>query len=77
VRLTAKECAALRMFARPSPHRARPSPHRSYAGIHGRTLHALERKGLIAPSPRGRSLTPTGRAELHVPNIFDDLFKGE
>ena len=71
-KLTAKERCALAEFAK-------PVGKHDYNKLHGRTIHALERKGLIACSDRkpGRQLTAAGRAELVVPDVFDDLFAKE
>lgn len=65
MKLTATERRSLRAYART----------RSWANVHGRTIHALERKGLIGFIRGRRNITPTGQAELVVPDIFDDLFE--
>jgi len=67
-RLTAKEHRALTELAK-------PVGQRDYARVHGRTIHALERKGLFGVNGKpGGALTAAGRAELaKVPDIFDDL----
>ena len=68
MKLTAKERHALAELAK-------PVGRRDYSHVHGRTIHALERKGLFGHNGKpGGALTATGRAELAVPNIFDDLF---
>lgn len=59
--LSAKERRGLELFAKRGSHWARD--------VHGHTIHALERKGLI-----GFVHGPAGEAALVVPNIFDDLF---
>jgi len=64
VKLTANERRGLREYAKT----------KSWTSVHGRTIHALERKGLIGMIRGRRGITPSGRAELAVPNIFDDLF---
>lgn len=67
-KLTAKERHALRELAK-------PVGKRDYSRVHGRSIDALERKGLFGCNGKpGGALTPAGRAELIVPNIFDDLF---
>lgn len=45
--------------------------------VHGRTLHALQRKKLIEGRGKGGGwrLTPAGRAQLDVPDVFADLFE--
>jgi len=55
---------------------AKPNGQRNYSGVHGRTIHALERKGLYGfeGKCRWRRVTAAGREELKVPDIFDDLF---
>lgn len=71
VKLTAKERHALAELAK-------PAGTRDYSRVHGRTIHALERKGLFGCRHDGKpggALTPAGHAELIVPNIFDDLFE--
>ena len=72
VMLTAKERHALAELAK-------PVGKRDYSRVHGHTIHALERKGLFGHinGKPGRTVTPAGRAELVVPNIFDDLFTKE
>ena len=68
VKLTAKERHALAELDR-------PVGKRDYNGVHGHTIHALQRKGLFGSNGKpGGALTPAGRAELVVPDIFDDLF---
>jgi hypothetical protein len=64
VKLTATERRGLRAYART----------RSWRNVHGRTIHALERKGLLGFIRGRRDITPAGHAALVVPNIFDDLF---
>jgi hypothetical protein len=64
VKLTATERRGLRAYART----------RSWTNVHGRTIHALERKGLLGFIRGRRDITPAGHAALTVPNIFDDLF---
>ncbi len=55
---------------------AKPIGQRDYSTIHGRTIHALERKGLLGiEGSDSRCVTAAGRAELAVPDVFDDLFK--
>lgn len=71
VTLTANERRALAEFKKPKV---------DWDKVHGHTLHALERKKLIEGNPGNRPgwcLTAAGRAELAVPNIFDDLFDKE
>lgn len=69
MKLSAKEHRALAVFAK-------PTGQRHYGNVHGRTIHALERKGLVGYIRGGRQLTPAGIRELAaVPNIFDDLFE--
>lgn len=54
----------------------KPIGQRDYSTIHGRTIHALERKGLLGlEGSDSRCVTAAGRAELAVPDVFDDLFK--
>lgn len=68
MKLTAKERHALAELAK-------PVGQRDYDHVHGRTIHALERKGLFGVNGKpGGALTAAGRAELEVPNIFDGLF---
>jgi hypothetical protein len=68
LKLTAKERYALAELGK-------PVGQRDYSRVHGRTRHALERKGLFGSNGKpGGSITPAGRTELVVPNIFDDLF---
>jgi hypothetical protein len=56
---------------------SKPVGQRDHSAIHGRTIHALERKGLLGFDWRTdrRDITSAGRAELEVPGMFDDLFK--
>jgi len=71
VKLTAKERHALAELAK-------PVGKRDYSRVHGHTIHALQRKGLFGSNGKpGGALTPAGRDELVVPNIFDDLFAQE
>jgi hypothetical protein len=71
VKLTAKERHALAELAK-------PAGRRDYSRVHGRTIHALERKGLFGGNGKpGGVVTPAGRAELTVPDIFADLFAKE
>lgn len=71
VKLTAKERRALAELAK-------PVGRRDYSRVHGRTRHALERKGLFGSNGKpGGALTPAGHDALVVPNIFDDLFAKE
>jgi hypothetical protein len=68
VKLTANERRSLAEFAKPEV---------DWDKVHGRTLHALQRKKLIEGKPGnqpGWQQTAAGRAALAVPNIFDDLF---
>ena len=70
MRLTRNERRALAEFSK-------PSGKVDYGKVHGHTLHSLQRKKLIEGRPGnqgGWRLTAAGRAELFVPNIFDDLF---
>ena len=68
-KLSPKERHALAEFAKPRGRRA-------WSSMHGRTIHALERKGLIGIAiDHVRTITPAGEAELRIPNIFDDLFE--
>ena len=68
VKLTAKERHALAELAK-------PVGKRDYSGFHGRTIHALQRKGLFGSNGKpGGALTPAGHAALIVPDIFEDLF---
>jgi len=54
----------------------KPIGQRDYSTIHGRTIDALERKGLLGlEGSDSRCVTAAGRAELAVPNVFDDLFE--
>ena len=67
VKLTAKERHALAELSK-------PAGQRDYARVHGRTIHALQRKGLFGNNGKpGGALTPAGRAALAVPDIFADL----
>ncbi len=59
--LTANERRALAEFAKPKV---------DWSKVHGNTRDSLQRKKLL----QGHTLTDAGRAELAVPNIFDDLF---
>lgn len=61
VKLTANERRALAEFAKPKI---------DWNKVHGNTRDSLQRKKLLD----GHKLTTAGRAELVVPNIFDDLF---
>jgi len=71
VKLTANERRALAELSK-------PVDKRDYSRVHGHTLHALQRKGLFGSNGKpGGAVTPAGRAELVVPNIFDDLFAKE
>lgn len=71
VKLTAKERHALAELAK-------PVGTRDYSCVHGHTIHALQRKGLFGSNGKpGGAVTSAGRAELVVPNIFDDLFAQE
>ena len=71
VKLTANERHALAELAK-------PVGKRDYSRVHGRTRHALERKGLFGSNGKpGGAITPAGRAALAVPNIFDDLFEAK
>ena len=67
MRLTKIELRALRLF--------RDQYARAFSRVHGKTIHALERKKLLGG---GRRLTAAGREALappaSIPNIFDDLF---
>jgi hypothetical protein len=66
MRLTKKELRALRLFRDQYAH--------AFSRVHGKTIHALERKKLLGG---GRRLTAAGREALapaSIPNIFDDLF---
>jgi hypothetical protein len=66
--LTANERRALTELAK-------PVGKRDYSRVHGITRHALERKGLFGQNGKpGGAITAAGRAELVVPDIFDDLF---
>jgi len=66
VKLTATERRGLRTLAKTG----------SVADVNGKTMHALARKGLITGKGPGGGwkVTANGRAEITVPNIFDDLF---
>lgn len=74
--LSAKEYRALDMLAK--------AGEIDWSRVHANTVHALERKGLVATRygrpkdgvRRGRRVvTAAGREALAaVPNIFDDLF---
>ena len=68
MKLTAKELRALRLY--------RDSPDTAWRFVHGKTRHALERKGLLRVGRR-RRVTPTGHAALAsgIPDIFADLFE--
>lgn len=72
MRLTKKELRALRLFRDEAPD--------ATTRVHGKTRHALERKGLVRGKQRGGGwiLTPAGRAALApppgIPDIFADLF---
>jgi hypothetical protein len=71
VKLTTKERRALAELAK-------PVGQRDYSRVHGHTIHALQRKRLFGSNGKpGGALTPAGRAELEVPNIFDNLFAKE
>jgi hypothetical protein len=65
IKLSKQERRALKEFGK-------PRGRRNYHGVHGHTIHSLERKGLIGSDHR---LTAAGRKELVVPNVFDDLFE--
>lgn len=70
MRLTANERRALAEFRK-------PHGEFNWDKVHGRTLHALQRKKLIEDNSGNRpgwGLTAAGRAALVVPDIFDDLF---
>ena len=74
--LSAKEYRVLDMLAK--------AGEIDWSRVHANTVHALERKGLVATRygrPRNgvrrghRFVTEAGRAAIAaVPNIFDDLF---
>jgi hypothetical protein len=65
--LTANERRALMELAK-------PVGSRDYSRVHGITRHALERKGLFGSNGKpGGAITAAGRAELEIPNIFDNL----
>lgn len=71
MKLTSKERRALARMVK-------PAGQRDYSSIHGRTIHALERKGLLGFEGRSdRHVTAAGLAELAVPDVFDDLFEKE
>lgn len=71
VKLTANERRALAELAK-------PVGQRDYSRVHGNTRDALARKGLFGGNGKpGGAITPAGRAELTVPDIFDDLFDKE
>lgn len=72
MKLTRKERHALAELAK-------PCDQRDYSGVHGHTIHALERKGLYGHEGKRhrKRVTAAGRAELKVPDIFDDLFGRE
>jgi hypothetical protein len=69
VRLTHKERRVLAELAK-------PAGQRDYSGVHGRTIHALERKGLYGfeGKRRQKRVTAAGLTELKIPDVFDDLF---
>jgi len=63
-KLTAKQIAGLRTYAR--------THH--WGDTHGKTIHSLERCGLIGVINGVRQVTKLGHTALDTPNIFDDLF---
>lgn len=69
VKLTRNERRALAEFKK-------PFGKVDWDKVHGHTLHALQRKKLIegGGGRPGWRLTAAGRAELAVPDIFEDLF---
>jgi hypothetical protein len=55
---------------------AKPIGQRDYSTIHWRTIHALERNGLLGlEGSDSRHVTAAGHAELTVPDVFNRLFK--
>lgn len=72
MKLTDKERRALREYQKPLSNRDTHS-------IHANTRHALIRKKLLSRGSHcslGYQPTKLGHAELKIPDIFDDLFRG-